>query len=426
MQSFEREQVVELCRKFDQSHRRLIMLFGPRQSGKTTIALQALRRTEIPSRYLAADESPIAALAPVGNSTLQQDIPALPIVPNAEWLIGEWDRARRDASREGRFILVLDEIQLIPDWSRIVKGLWDADRRNQSKLQVVILGSAPLQIQRGLSESLVGRFSSIPVRHWSFTEMNQAFGLSFEEFVYFGGYPGAFAGDPEQLREISERESAWIAYVLDAVATPTMNRDILAHTNIRKPILLQNLFKLAAQFSGQVISFNKMLGQLTDAGNTTTLAGYLHLLEVVGLVAGIQNFGVTPTKRRNLSPKLNVLNTALMAAFSDYSFAQAQADRTQWGRMIESAVGSHLLNTASIRTGVYYWRRGDFEVDFVLKRGPALTGIEVGIPGRRKTALGMNAFRSEFKQAKVLVVGADGIPFEQFLGAPADAWIQST
>ena len=425
MNEFERDQVEELCRRFNEPNRRLIMLNGPRQAGKTTIALQALRRTETASRYLAADD-PAAARIPVDFGPRASVPSSMQIAPDAEWLIGQWERARRDADRAGGFILVLDEIQLIPDWSRIVKGLWDADRRNQSTLQVVILGSMPHYLQRGLSESLVGRFSNVHVRHWSLKEMGQGFGLGLEEFVYFGGYPGPFAGSPAALRDSVEFQNHWIDYVREAIAVPTIRKDILALTDVRKPTLLQSFLEVGASHSGQILSFNKMIGQLTDAGNTTTLAGYLRLLESVGLITGIQNFGVSPTTRRNLSPKLNVLNTALMSAFSDYTFDQARADRTQWRRMIESAVGAHLINSASLRTKVYYWRRGSFEVDFVLKRGPDIVGIEVGVLNRPRNPGGMNAFKDAFGQAATLLVGSDGIPLEGFLSEPADYWIDSS
>ena len=398
------------------------MLFGPRQSGKTTIVLQALDRIDSPSAYASVDD-PLASNKRFRDfaGPAQSEISLPPRDLNADWLIWHWEHARRAARNLGNFILVIDEIQHIPDWSSTIKGLWDADRRNNTDLRVVILGSAPLAIQRGLNESLVGRFSVLPVRHWSYQEMSQAFGFTLDEYLYFGGFPGACKKSlPATGGDLFEE--FWINYVLDAVLNPTVDRDVVAMTHIRKPALMRGLFELGAAYSGQILSFNKMVGQLNDAGNTTTLAGYLRTLESVGLLAGLQNFSGPLRRTRSSSPKLNVLNTAAMTANSGYSFAEAKADRTYWGRIVESAVGAHLFNTASRRTKVFYWRHRNQEVDFVLSRGPQLLALEVGVPGTRKSRSNLEAFAKRFRRARSLLVGAGGMPLEEFLSAPADSW----
>ena len=419
--AFERSQVETLCQRLAEPPARLIALFGPRRTGKTTIALQALRRIDRKGRWLPVDKPdpdpngfrpPFDSAAPTLTESEERD---------KEWLVDNWKRARDDAERSPPgFVLVLDEIQKIPQWSETVKGLWDADRVSGCPLHVVLLGSAPLLMQSGLSESLTGRFEPIRVTHWSFGEISAAFGIDLPHYLYFGGYPEAYGlvGD----------EDRWRDYILGALVEPNIERDILALTRVDKPALLKRLFELGAAYSGQILSYNKMLGQLDDAGNTTTLARYLDLLGMAGLVAGLPKYTGTAAGRRASSPKLNVLNTALMTAGSGYSFEEAMADRTFRGRIVESAVGAHLYNTAKSNVRLHYWRRGSYEVDFVLQRGPWLVAIEVksgSARGGGTTELpGMRAFAGQYHPRRSLLVGEGGIPLEEFLAYPAGHWLE--
>ena len=337
------------------------------------------------------------------------------------WLVRHWERVRLDAERLPQgCILVLDEVHKIPEWSETVKGLWDADRAKGCPLHVVILGSAPLLMQSGLSESLAGRFEPIRVPHWSFAEMAAAFGFDLPTYLYFGGYPGAAS--------LARDEERWRNYVLGGIIEPTVERDLLALTRVDKPVLLKRLVELAAAHSGQVLSYTKMLGQLWDAGNTTTLARYLDLLGSAGLIAGLQKYAGSAVRRRGSSPKLNVLNNALMTAASGYSFAEAQADRTFWGRIVESAVGAHLVNTVASDIRVRYWRDGVREVDFVLQRGPKLVAIEVKSgPPRRSDSQTLVAFANRFSRSatvRCLLAGSGGVPLNEFLTAPAATWFE--
>ena len=199
--------------------------------------------------------------------------------------------------------------------------------------------------------------------------MSEAFGFDLPQYLYFGGYPGAapLVRDPDR----------WRGYILGGLVEPNIERDLLAMTRVDKPALLKRLFELGADSSGQILSYTKMLGQLHGAGNTTTLARYVDLLAKVGLLAGLQKYSGGPVSSRGSIPKLNVLNTALMTAGSAYSFDEARADRTYWGRIVESAVGAHLFNTAESDMRLYYWRDGQHEVDFVLKRGRRVVAVEV-------------------------------------------------
>jgi hypothetical protein len=413
--TFQRDQVTTLVDRLAEPPHFIIAIFGPRQTGKTTIVRQALRRIHQPSLYLAVDEpdpSGLGVPSTATGATLRR-----PQVRDTEWLVLNWERARREAERSPNgFVLVLDEIQKLPQWSATVKGLWDADRAVDRPLHVVILGSAPLLMQSGLTESLAGRFEPIRVTHWSLAEMANAFDLDLPRYLYFGGYPGSAALVREQAQ--------WRDYVLRALVEPNIERDLLAMTRVDKPALLKRVFELGASCSGQILSYTKMLGQLQDVGNTTTLARYIDLLENAGLLAGLPKYASRP-HRRGSSPKLTVLNTALMTAGSGYAFEEARADRTFWGRIVESAVGAHLLNTATSDIRVYYWRDGQHEVDFVLRRGPRLVGIEVKSGPIRRAPRGLEAFEQRFRPQRILVVGEGGVSLNEFLAAPAGYWCEA-
>ncbi|MDE2889044.1 MAG: ATP-binding protein [Gemmatimonadota bacterium] len=403
--------------RLDEAPHQLIALFGPRQTGKTTIVRQALQQIELESRYLSVDE-PDSYEIRVRLDTAVSTYP-LKRERDAEWLVHHWEEARMEAERFGRgFVLAIDEIQKIPNWSDTVKGLWDADRARNCPLHVVILGSAPLLMQSGLSESLAGRFEAIHVSHWSLAEMAEAFDFDLAKFLYFGGYPGAarFVRNPDR----------WCNYILGALVEPNVERDILAMTRVDKPALLKRLFEVGAAHSGQIFSYTKMLGQLQDAGNTTTLARYLDLLSNAGLLAGLPKFSNRLFRRRASIPKLNVLNTALMTAGSGYSFNEAQADRSFWGRIVESAVGAHLYNSVGPDTRLYYWRDGSHEVDFVLQRGPRVIAMEVKSGIKNLNFRGIEIFNQRFRPYRSLLVGEGGIGLNEFLSVPAGHWFEET
>ena len=417
--TFRREQYATLVDRLGEPPRTLTFVTGPRQSGKTTLIRQALDGVPMPSRYVAADEPDTPRPSPLGSEPWPQAqySVASPDRRDGRWLVRVWEQARAEAARSASgFVLALDEIQHVADWSVVVKGLWDADRRARLRLHVVLAGSAPLLMQQGLTESLAGRFETLRLTHWSFSEMADAFDLDLPRYVYFGGYP--------KVAEYVGAERRWRDYVRDALVAPNIERDVLAMQRVDKPALLKQLFELGTVYSGQVLPYTKMLGQLQDAGNTTTLARYVDLLGMAGLLTGLAKYQVVEQRRRASPPKLNVLNTALIAAHGDYTFAEAQADRSYWGRLVESAVGAHLCNTAGRDVRLYYWRDGRYEVDFVLERARRLIAIEVKSSRRQGPLTGLDAFRERFDRANAMLVGADGTPIEEFLSFPATHWFE--
>lgn len=396
---FTRAHAGVLGARLNEPRRFIQVVAGARQVGKTTLVEQVLAVTGKPSVYASADE---------------------PTLRDTAWLAAQWDRGRIAAAESGKVgaVLALDEVQKVSGWSETVKRLWDEDTRARSPLRVVLLGSSPLLMQQGLTESLAGRFEILHLPHWSYGEMGAAFGFSLEQFLYFGGYPGAapLIGDPAR----------WRRYLLDALIETTIARDVLLMTRVDKPALLRRLFELGCRYSGQVLSYSKMLGQLQDAGNTTTLAHYLDLLSGAGMLTGIPKYAGKAVRQRGSSPKLQVLNTALMTAQWGLSPEEARADREFRGRLIESAAGAHLTNAAAGGScEVFYWRERNREVDFVVRKGKTLVAIEVKSGRAPDTLHGLGVFAETFKPRRTLLVGNEGIPLEEFLSRPVVDWLQS-
>jgi hypothetical protein len=399
MAEFVRPQAQALKKRLAEPRRFIQVVAGPRQTGKTTLVRQVVAAAGVPYRYASADE---------------------PALRERGWIAEQWEAARLELRQAGKrgALLVLDEIQKIPGWSETVKRLWDEDTRAKRSLKVVLLGSAPLLIQRGLGESLAGRFEVLRLPHWSFAEMRGAFGVSLDQYLYYGGYPGAAPLIAEPMR--------WTGYLLDALIETTISRDVLLLTRVDKPALLRRLFELSCRYSGQILSYTKMLGQLQDAGNATTLAHYLDLLAGAGMVTGLQKFAGGAARSRGSIPKLQVLNNALLTAQAGLGFDDARADREFWGRLTESAVGAHLANAAAAGAcELFYWREGNREVDFVMRAGRTLVAIEVKSARARHALTGLSAFAEAFKPRRRLLVGGDGVPIEEFLAHPVEEWLRA-
>ena len=385
-----------LLQRLVEPARYLQVLLGPRQIGKTTLVLQALEAVGAPSVYAAAD---------------------LPAPPGAEWLLASWEAARQKAADGTGTILVLDEIQKVSLWSEIVKSLWDEDRKAGRDLRVVLLGSSALLLDRGLGESLTGRFELTRLTHWTYPEMRKAFGWEWQEYVYFGGYPG-----PVSLRK---DEARWRAYLRDSIIETTISRDVLLLSRVEKPALLRQLFYLACEYAGQIVSYTKLLGQLADAGNVTTLAHYQRLLEGAEILRGVPKWRGAALGRRASTPKWIPLNPALVSAVLPESFEEARKDRKGWGRRVEAAFGAHLVITARASdVEVYYFRDGNDEVDFVLKRGKDLVGLEVKTGLADTATSGLSRFLKLYPQARGLVVGPDPAALEESFGRTAGEWFR--
>ena len=370
------------------------VIIGPRQVGKTTVARQIEAAIAIPVVYATADS---------------------PVPLDAAWIETQWRRAAARAGEAGEpVLLILDELQKVRGWSETLKLLWDR-RAGGPDIRVLVLGSSALLMQEGLSESLAGRFFLHRCGHWQYPECREAFGWSLAQWLYFGGYPGAAA--------FIDNETDWKLYITDSLIETVLARDVLHMNKVTKPVLLRHLFALAATLPAQCVSYTKMLGQLHDAGNTTTLAQYLKLLESAFLARGLELFSQGVQRKRGSSPKLLLWNNALVSALSTRRFAEAIADTIWWGRLVENAVGARLCNTLSpVTHTLTYWRDGRDEVDFVVSSGSRVWAIEVK-SGRSGKTSGLERFRDRYPRADVLLVGAQGIPLEEFFSTPVEAWL---
>lgn len=400
--TFQRTPAAGLARRLVEPRRFVQVVAGPRQVGKSTLVQQVVEGAPLPWRWASADE---------------------PALRSPAWLAQQWDAARllvrsvRSAGSDIGAVLVLDEVHKVSGWSETVKRLWDEDTRSRLPLKVVLLGSAPLLVARGLTESLAGRFEMTHLRHWSFGEMRAAFGWSLEQYVFFGGYPGAAPLVGDRVR--------WARYIMDSLVETSISRDVLLLTRVDKPALLRRLFELACSYSGQVLSYTKMLGPLQEAGNTTTLAHYLDLLSGAGMVTGLAKYAGDAARSRGSIPKLQVFNTALMTAASGLSMAEARGDAALWGRLVESAVGAHLANAAAAgECELFYWRERNREVDFVARSGRQLVAIEVKSGRAPQSLPGMVAFDAAFRPTRRLLVGSGGIALDEFLSRPVSHWLQ--
>lgn len=369
---------------------------GPRQVGKSTLVLQVLKQLSISYSYETAD-------AVDANDT--------------DWIHRVWEAARTTMMLQGvqEYLLVVDEVQKIENWSEAVKREWDSDTRNTVNLKLVLLGSSRLLLRKGLTESLAGRYELIRMPHWSYSEMRDAFGFSLDEYIYYGGYPGS--------AHLIHDERRWRKYIKDSLVEPAIQKDVIMTSNIYKPALMEQLFELGCSYSAEILSLTKLMGQLQDAGNVTTLASYLKILDECALITALYKYANDEARKRSSIPKYQVYNNALLTAYKGRGYSVDRTDTKVWGRWVESAVGTHLLNMADeLDYDVYYWREpsrsktdADKEVDFIISCGGELTAIEVK-SGRRGMNSGLPAFASAFHPKRSLVVGTGGVSLEVFLG----------
>ena len=379
-------QLITECMK--EPRRFIQVVMGARQIGKSTVVKQVLKDLDMPYQFFSADNVPAT---------------------NNAWISDCWAAVRslKESKGWGSVILVIDEIQKIANWSEVVKKEWDDDTFHDRDIKVLLLGSSRVLLEKGLSESLAGRFEEIRMSHWNYLEMKECFGFSLDQYMFYGGYPGAatLIGDEDRFSQ----------YIQSAIIEATINKDILMDTPISKPALLRQTFELGAAYSGELLSLNKMLGSLRDAGNTVTLAGYINLLDESGLLCGLQKFSVDMARRRASIPKLQVYNNALKMVYSPLTFEQAILNRKAWGRIFESGIGAYLVSQAFVhRFEVFYWRERDNEVDFVLRKKGSVVAIEVKSNAEKRTE-GLDKFRKLFNPQAAFIVGDGGINAEDFL-----------
>lgn len=390
---YKRVQAKEIMARLCEPRAKMQVIVGPRQVGKTTLVEQVLDECPLSSDRYSADD-----VVGVG----------------ANWLAQVWETSRMKMLSQGtpKRLLVIDEVQKIQNWSETVKAERDRDTREKRELIVVLLGSSRMLIEKGLTESLAGRFELVRLSHWTYKEMRDCFGWTLAQYVYFGGYPGAAA--------FISNASRWRNYVKDSLIEPSISKDVLLGANVLKPQLLRQLFEIGSSYSGELLSLTKVAGQLQDAGNVTTLAGYLHLLDECGLLCGLQKYAEDNSRKYNSIPKFQVHNNALRNVYNDLDYTSMLEDPMAWGRYVESAVGAYLVSQSQVLDyKIYYWREKNDEVDYILLRRGKKVAIEVK-SGRRSTNKGLPKFESMFHPHRAIVVGSGGLSFEEFLSMDLD------
>lgn len=385
---YKRAEYQIIKKRLEEPRRFIQVVMGPRQVGKSTVVKQVLKELDIPYQMFSADNVPAT---------------------NSAWVANCWEATRSLQKNKGyeSIVLVIDEIQKITNWSEAVKKEWDDDTFHDRNIKVLLLGSSRVMFEKGLSESLAGRFEEIRMSHWSYMEMKECFGFTLDQYIYYGGYPGAAS--------LIDEEDRYLQYIQSGIVDATINKDILMDTPIGKPALLRQTFELGSAYSGQLLSLNKMLGSLQDAGNTATLAGYIHLLDESGLLCGLQKYSIDTARRKASIPKLQVYNNALKMVYSSLAFDEAITNRQAWGHIFESAVGAYIVSQSFVhRFEVFYWRERNDEVDFILRKKGSVVAIEIKSNAEKRTK-GLEVFKNLFSPQAAFIVGDGGISAEDFL-----------
>ncbi len=368
MITYERPFVAQLEKRLFAEQLLIQVLVGPRQVGKTTGMRQLLARYPRNNHYANADDL---------------------LVTDRTWLLEQWQKAQ--LLGDGT-LLVIDEIQKIPNWSETLKSLWD---NNPRALRVVVLGSSSLQIQTGLTESLAGRFEMTRIYHWTYTELKNAFGYDLERYLLYGGYPGSVPYEDEYDR--------WYAYLKDSIVEAVIGKDILLNRKVGSPALFRQAFEILCRYPAQEISYTKLLGQLQDKGNTDLIKYYIELYSGAFLVHPLEKYSAKGWLTRSSSPKILISCPAL---YTMTEGPRVLDDPERRGRLFELAVGAQLLQLPG---ELYYWREKNAEVDFVYRYQGKLYAIEVK-SGRRKSAKGLEVFMKHFTDARPVILSTDNFP----------------
>ena len=371
---FQRPFVAQLAQRLDAPRPLVQVLVGPRQVGKTTGVRQFMAQCAWPQHYASADDV---------------------LVSDRNWLLEQWQQAL--LLGDGA-LLVVDEIQKVPNWPETIKALWDAQ---PYRLRVLLLGSSALQIQAGVTESLAGRFELLRAHHWTFAELQAAFGYDLPRYLAFGGYPGAVA-----LEHDADR---WYAYMKDAIVEAVIGKDILQARKVANPALFRQAFQILCAYPAQEISYTKLLGQLQDKGNTDLVKYYIELYGGAFLLHALQKYSPKAWLARSSSPKMLPACPALYSMAAGMDVAQSAEQR---GRAFELAVGAELVQQPG---QVFYWRERNDEVDFVYQYRDRLYAVEVK-SGRKKSARGLEAFCMQAPKALRVIVTPEN--FAQFSSDP--------
>jgi predicted AAA+ superfamily ATPase len=362
---YERSFVAQLEQRISAGQPLMQVLVGPRQVGKTTGVKQLLSRYSGAVHYANADD-----------------------ILNADrtWLMEQWQTALLQGKKT---LLVIDEIQKVPNWSETVKSLWD---KSPQALRVILLGSSSQQLQKGLTESLAGRFELIRTYQWNYAELRSAFKYDLNRYLTYGGYPGAVAYEADFDR--------WYSYLKDSIIEAVVGKDILLNRKVGNPALFRQAFEILCRYPAQEMSYTKLLGQLQDRGNTDLVKYYIELYSGAFLIHPLSKYSAKSYLTRGSSPKMLISCPAL---FTMHEGPQVLSETQKKGRIFENAVGIRLLQLPG---DLYYWREKQKEVDFVYKYQGQLFAVEVK-SGRNKLLAGLHTFLAQYPKAHPVIVTMD-------------------
>ncbi len=353
--------IKDLHRRISEENGLIQVLIGPRQVGKTTSVLRLIEDNyKDKSVYVSADK--------VFNS-------------DAPWLSQQWHQA----SSENK-ILFVDEIQKCENWAEVIKKLYDETKRSKKLFQCILLGSSSLEIQKGLTESLTGRFQLTRAYHWNYQESNEAYGLNFQQYLKYGGYPGSYS-----FKDADE----WADFVTNSIVGTVIEKDILQYQSVKSPALFRQAFEILIGYPAQEVSYTKILGQIQDRGNVELVKNYIHLYEGAFLIKALEKFSSKTVKTKASSPKILPLAPCFfqLTVLDDYK-------TDELGRVFELIVGAQLVRT---NEQLYYWREGKYEVDYVLKKGRNIWAIEVK-SGKSSRSKGLEAFKKKYAKSVLITI----------------------
>ncbi|PIR24996.1 MAG: hypothetical protein COX62_05900 [Deltaproteobacteria bacterium CG_4_10_14_0_2_um_filter_43_8] len=360
--SFELPFVKTLHERLLEKKPKIQVILGPRQVGKTTGLLQCLKKLKQPQHYISADDV---------------------LSASSSWILEQWQAAQ---SKGTNTILAIDEIQKIPQWSETIKKLWDEQtHQKKNSLKIILMGSSSLQMQKGLTESLTGRFELIHVPHWNYYESNQIHKMNLQDYLKYGGYPGSY--------DYLKNKERWKTFLKDSIIETVIGKDILMFSQVRSPALFRQAFEILCFYPAREISYNKLLGQLQEKGNVELVKHYIELYAGAYLIKTLEKYSNKAVLRKGSSPKILPLCPALV------QFARPE-ESEQTGRLFELAVG---LECKRFPGKLFYWRQGNNEVDYIYQEEGKLFAIEVK-SGRKKTHSGLDAFAKQFKKVHPLII----------------------
>ena len=389
---FEHPQFYRIQQDMGYAGRYFHVITGPRQTGKTTVAIAA---AEVNGAYVYANADE-------------------PICNHRDWIASNWQKARSKASTNLQCTLIIDQVHRLCGWAEIFKDMLTTDASGRHIVKLVLISSMPALIKKDLTKHFGGRYQLIRLQHWPYRLMQEAFGYSIRQYLYYGGYPGGY--------ETNNFPDLWRQYLLDRVIEPAISRDIFP---LRDGGFLRRIYALICQNSGHVMSYRRICSLLDSGDSKSAVSHYLCKLAHTGLIGIIGKFDNLQMNSANSSPKLLVRDTSLMTAFSCLSFSEVEKDPVFFSHLKKTAVGAHLINgTIDSDIEVFYWLDRNRHVDYILQRGRDIIMIEVLTNASQFRYDGYSIFAQKYHPKRHIVVGDTNVDLSRFFATSPIEWFK--